>query len=238
MKIFAALTKYVLLCCVFTLAACSQQPNEQPVSQLSAWDAFVEDYINNYFEQNPHTAVNAGKHEFDGQLPDYSTEGIADQILMLKSFLQQALDFDTAGMESEKLFEREYLISEIEDNLFWLEEARWPYKNPAYYRGALSPAVYISREYAPLEERFAALITFLNNLPAAIDQAQANLSEGPLPETYVQLGIGFFGGLASYFENDVPLIFASVENDSLQSAFAAANAAAFQAASEAAAWLS
>ena len=234
----AILVRYILLCSIALFVSCSQQPGEQPVSRPSGWEAFAEDYLDAYFEHNPHQAVGAGKHAYDGQLPDYSAEGIADQLQMLKSFLQQAHDFDTTGMEAEGLFEKEYLISEIEEEIFWLEEARWPYKNPAFYRGPLSPDVYISREYAPLEERFAALITYLNNLPAAIDQMQANLSDSIMPATYVQLGIGFFGGLATYFENDVPPIFASVANDSLQSAYAAANAAAIQAASEAAAWLS
>src|SRR5690606_32708338 len=204
---------------LFILSACSQKPDEQPATMTATWNNFVAEYIEDYFSHHPAEAVSAGKHEYDGQLADYSPEGIDATIEMFKSYLQEAQDFDTAGLSPEQLFEREYLISEIEENLFWLEDARWPYKNPSFYRGGLSPDVYISRAYAPLEERFAALITYLNNLPAAIEQMQENLSQDSLPETYVQLGLGFFNGLATYFENDVPPIFASVANDSLQQAF-------------------
>ncbi len=228
---------HLLFTCIIIFSSCSQQPAEQPTSQSDAWDTLVQEYISSYFEHNPHKAVNAGKHEFDGQISDFSAEGIEAQLQMLKSFLQKTESFDTTGLSSEKLLEREYLMAEIEENIFWIEEARWPYKNPSYYRGPLSPAVYISREYAPLEDRLDALTIFLNNLPTAIKQVRTNLSEGPLPATYVQLGLGFFGGLASYFENDVPPIFAEVENDSLQQAFSEANARAIQAASEVAAWL-
>ena len=237
MKFSQITSMYVAFVFVCILSACSQQANEQPATMTATWNTFVADYIDDYFSHHPAEAVNAGKHEYDGQLADYSPEGIDATIEMFTSYLREAQDFDTAGLSPEQLFEREYLISELEENLFWLEDARWPYKNPSFYRGGLSPDVYISREYAPLEERFAALITYLNNLPAAIDQMQENLSQDSLPETYVQLGLGFFNGLATYFENDVPPIFASVENDSLQQAFSQANARAIQAASDAAAWL-
>lgn len=222
---------------LFMFSSCSQPPDEQPAATTSTWDTLVAEYIDDYFSHHPAEAVNAGKHEYDGQVADYSPESIEATISMFQSYWEKAQDFDTTQLSAEQLFEREYLISEIEENLFWLEEARWPYKNPSFYRGGLSPDVYISREYAPLEERFAALITYLNNLPEAIGQMQGNLSQDSLPETYVQLGLGFFNGLATYFENDVPPIFASVENDSLQQAFSQANARAIQTASDAASWL-
>src|SRR5690606_38803683 len=42
----------------------------------AAWPRFVEDFIEAYFVAHPTFAVSAGRHEFDGRLPDWSSEGI------------------------------------------------------------------------------------------------------------------------------------------------------------------
>jgi uncharacterized protein (DUF885 family) len=44
-----------------------------------------------------------------------------------------------------------------------------------------------------------------------------------MPRTFIKVGRTSFGGLASFFEKDVPQVFASVQNAKLQEEFAAAN---------------
>ena len=39
-------------------------------------DSFVNDFINGWFKLDPSFAVYEGKHEFDGQLPDWSDAGL------------------------------------------------------------------------------------------------------------------------------------------------------------------
>ena len=57
-----------------------------------------------------------------------------------------------------------------------------------------------------------------NDLPAALAQIKDNLAM-PLPRPWVQLGIDSFGGYADYFAQDVPGIWAGVEDEALQAAF-------------------
>ena len=45
------------------------QPNAQ-------WTPFVNDFISGWFKLDPAFAVYEGKHEFDGQLPDWSNAGL------------------------------------------------------------------------------------------------------------------------------------------------------------------
>ena len=71
----------------------------------------------------------------------------------------------------------------------------------------------------------AAFGTFARNVPKAVEQIRANLRT-PMPRTFVQVGRTGFGGLASFFEKDVPPIFAAVTNANLQTEFGAANAQA------------
>src|SRR6186713_1069607 len=54
-------------------------------AEPSKWDGFVKDYIDGYFALNPSDAVNQGRHEFDGQLPDWSEAGLQKQIAWLQA---------------------------------------------------------------------------------------------------------------------------------------------------------
>ena len=38
----------------------------------SSWDAFVSQFLEQYFVYQPTAAVSEGRHEFDGKLPDWS----------------------------------------------------------------------------------------------------------------------------------------------------------------------
>ena len=115
------------------------------------WPAFVHQYLEDYFVAHPDFATGAGRHEFDGQLPDWSAAGIAREIARLEAKRVQALAIAPAN--AREGFERAYLLSRVDADLFWLRDARWPISNPAFYAGALDPTVYLTRPYAPLPAR-------------------------------------------------------------------------------------
>src|SRR5207248_8511235 len=45
-------------------------------AQRSGWEPFVSAFLDQYFAFSPAAAVNAGRHEFDGKLPDWSAAGL------------------------------------------------------------------------------------------------------------------------------------------------------------------
>jgi uncharacterized protein (DUF885 family) len=203
---------------LFMLSACNK---EQKPQTSAAWDQYVAGYLNGYFTAHPDQGVGAGRHEFDGRLPDWSKQGLSAELTRLHAEHDRASAFKD-GLDDRQKFERDYLISTIDADLFWLESAQWPYRNPQYYGGAVDPAVYLTRPYAPLAQRMRAFIDYEKALPAALRQIQNNLRT-PMPKTYVDLGRLTFGGLATYFEHDVPGIFASVKDSSQQDSLTAAN---------------
>jgi hypothetical protein len=194
----------------------------------SDWDPFVERFLESHFAANPAFAVHQGRHEFDGRLPDWSGEGLRAEIERLQGFAAEARRFEPSALTERQRFEREYLLAVLEGELFWLERARAPWRNPIYYSWALDPNVYLSRPYAPLGDRMAAFTRWASNVPDACGRIRANL-ETPLPRTFVDLGMQVFGGLAEFLEADVPAVFADVEDASLQSQFETARSAAVQA---------
>ena len=98
---------------------------------------------------------------------------------------------------------------------FWLEKAKYPSSNPYWYLTNVDPDMYVSRNYAPLDVRLKAYIKYARAIPKMAADIQANL-QGPLPKTFVELGISDFGGFADFYTKDVPPIFAAVSDPDLQ----------------------
>ncbi len=189
------------------------------------WDEFVNSYIEDFFKAHPAFAVVQGRHEYDGQLPDWSHEGIAAEIKRLKQERQQAQSYPDAELSAEQRYQRQYMLSVIDGQLFWLDDARWPFRSPDFYfswlTDSIDPSPYITLTYAPPEQRLRALIKYAHNLPVAISQIRDNL-EMPMPRTVLQYGIDSFAGFADFFRNDVADAFPEVTDAQLLKEFAAA----------------
>lgn len=217
-----------------------ESAEDQAPAFESPWDQFVDGFIEAHFAAHPAFAVMQGRHEYDGILPDWSKAGIAGEIARLHQAREDALDFTAEELGEEAEWQREYLLSVIDRNLFWLEKAEWPYQNPAFYfdwmSDSLDPSPYITLDYAPLKDRLESYTRYAGSIPRAVAQIRANLRL-PMARTRLEYGIASFGGLADYFRNDVPAVFASVDDRAAQAAFAEANAAAANAMAELRDWL-
>ncbi|MEQ1619305.1 MAG: DUF885 domain-containing protein [Terricaulis sp.] len=200
----------------------------------AAWNQFRDRFIEASFEAEPAFAASQGRHEFDGKLPDWSETGITARIATLKAAIEEAQGFN--GLNEEQAFERDYLVAVTRGNLFWLETADQPHTNPAYYMGALSPSMYITRPYAAADVRLRAYIAYLNAVPQAATQIRANLRT-PMPLPFVNYGKAAFGGLAEYYSGDGKAAFASVTDAALQAELSTASNAASVAMTELANWV-
>ena len=199
------------------------------------WDQFAAGFVETYFQGNPLFAVYQGRHEFDGQFPDWSEAGLESWAARLHALRDSAAAFAIEAGDTARAFERDYLLARIDRDLFWLERADWPHRNPEYYLSSMDPNVYIAREYAALPVRMKAFTRYAANLPAAIAHIRTNV-QTPMPSAYARIGNDRAAGLADYLEKDVPGVFAAVGDTTPRSEFATANAAAVKALRDVAAW--
>ena len=215
-----------------------KDPQEETASMAtSAWQEFTDGFIEQFFAAAPTRAVWAGKHEYDGQLHEVSARAIRDRTGMLQEFARRAREeFSAETLSADEELERQQLISAIEGMLFGVEVAEYHLRNPAWYAGSLSPSVYVTRDYASKGERLAALTAHLEKVPAYVQQMRATL-QPPFPRPFVRTALVGFGGLASHFQDDVPGLFAEVEDQELQASFAAALGPAVAALRDVEAWL-
>lgn len=227
-------TAYALLLTGIALVGCSGGEQQQAPAAESAlpWETFVTRVIAEYYERNPESAVDAGLHEYDGQISDYSLEALDEYALWLDAVAAEASAYD--DLEGIEAFERYYLLNQMRGQLFWLRESDYPKKNPLFYSASVS--VYVDREYAPLEERIVAYTQYISQVPEMLETMRENL-EPPLPTPYLEIAAGVYAGFADYLESTVPGLFAAVEDEQLQRQFAAANSAAAEAVQQTADWL-
>ena len=202
----------------------------------AAWDARVARFIEDTFAANPTFAVYAGRHEYDGRLPDFSAAALQKEDARLLAATQSIQAVDPASLDAERRREREYLLAVIEKTLFWRTEAQWPYRNPAFYFDSIDPEIYLSKPYAPLEQRMRAFIAYARALPGATSQIRANLRT-PLAAPIIDYGVNAFGGYAEFFARDVRAIYAEVDDPKLQAELTEATQLASQAMRELADWL-
>ena len=216
------------------VAGCSH-PNETgagaaapaTASTTAAWPTLVDEFLETYFKAHPQFAAYQGRHEFDGSLPDWSAAGIHAEAARLKAFRTRVLAVSAATLDAPSRMERDVMLARIERDLFWIETAEAPFKNPGFYTGnedgvdSLDPSVYVARPYGTPEIRLKAFIHYAHEVVRVAPSIRANLRT-PMPMTYVKLGEAGFGGYAQFYRKDVPAIFASVTDPALQAELKAA----------------
>ena len=227
---------------VVLMTACAREPVVAPTETKAAetvdagWPGFVDSFIEARFNADPYFAVQAGRHDFDGQMPDWSRAALDADVAALRKFQTDLQKFDPAALTPAQRFEHEYLRWVADAQLFWLVSAESPYRNPAWYLERLDPSMYLTREYAPLPKRLEGFLGYARAVPALTASIRANLRT-PLPKAFIERGAAGFGGYATFFRNDMPGIFAQLTDEKQKRDLNEATAAAAIAMDELAAWL-
>jgi hypothetical protein len=185
---------------------------------------------------DPYFAVQAGRHEFDGQMQDWSRAAIEADVASLRAQLTELAKFDVVQLTAPQRFEREYLQWVIEREIFWQASAQDPFRNPAWYLEKLDPSMYLTREYAPLPKRLAGFLGYARAIPGLTAAIRANLHT-PLPKAFIERGTAGFGGYATFFRTEMPAIFAKLDDAKQIRELTEATAAAATAMDELVAWL-
>ena len=234
---------YVVIVLASTLG-CSGS-TEQPPSTATAtagvqWSAVRSELVEDYLKAHPAFAVVAGRHEFDGVLPDWTAQGIAAEITRLDGAKARLMGMPDTALDEASRFERDGFVSRIDRDLFWLEAVQAPSTNPAFYvdwmLDNLDPAPYLTRTYAPLDTRMRAYTKYAQSVQKAAEQIRTTLRP-PLARPLIDRGVSAFKGFADFFAKDVATVFAEVKDASAKTEFTDANAAAATAMRDLATWL-
>src|SRR5689334_17093893 len=173
----------VLLTVLAAAAGCGRQPApvaappapDRTATGRAAWKDFAGAFIEAYFKLHPFFAAQAGRHEFDGQMSDWSAAAFKNEVAWLRQERAEIEKVDPQPLEPAQRLDREYVLTVLDSDLFWIEQAQAPYNNPAWYLGRMDPELYLNRNYAPLEKRLPGYLGYARAIPQLAAQIRANL---------------------------------------------------------------
>ena len=222
--------------CAIMLCACDKQAEQQTqktpatitdagTEQLVANNSenlanLIKEFTLGYYEIHPDKAVNNGLHQYDGRIPDYSADAIQKNIAWYKQMQDKSGAIVASILNDKEWLHLEQMQGVIDADLFYLEDMKVMENNAWYGYYALDPDIYLSRAYAPLEERMTAFTNHVKGMAAAVPNIKNNLR--PMPSTYAHVLKDFIAGLGEFVSTTPKQIFAEVVDPDLQANMTAA----------------
>jgi uncharacterized protein (DUF885 family) len=186
-----------------------------------ALEALINNFLADYFAFHPPVAGALGLHAYDGQVMNLQSDAIAAYIEKLQGYRQRLDQIDPTGLERLAAFEYGLLRWQIEAEIWrWSEECEYR-RNPMVYAYDAMVDNYVKRDYAPREERAAALAQHLRQIPATMQVARQNL-QPHVPRVLVEESLTIFAGLITFFKQNLPEALGPLTDPALEQAVWAA----------------
>ncbi|MDQ3020395.1 MAG: DUF885 domain-containing protein [Bacteroidota bacterium] len=220
-KIFLLLTVLILVSRIFFPA------KGNCIDTDSDFELLMNNFIEEYLGWNPQSAVYLGLHQYDGKLTDYSLESVNSQIKWAENYLNKLSETDPITLSKINYTNYKILLSEIQKTVFALKDKNSYRTNPMLYAGVIDVNIYISRDFAPIEDRVRSIIAIEKESPKIFAAARNNLNES-LPKPFIEIAIKQAKGGADFLGKDLVEALKEVNNDVLMSEFYTVNNAAIK----------
>ncbi|MBL8941726.1 MAG: DUF885 domain-containing protein [Myxococcales bacterium] len=212
------MTRRAALVALLAVACAGRPPGAGPrdaVALPRTFTSVAADVLDHQLREHPQRGVELGLHAYDGKLPDVSAAGLERARRQVAADLAALGAVDRAGLDRRARVEHAALIGAVLADRFELEVRRAPWRDPMAYLGPLDLTAYISRDYAPLEERAAAVAAIAEGSAAYLEHARARL-ERALPRTFLDTALLQTRGSAQFVRVDVPAALAGVGDPALR----------------------
>lgn len=209
------------VCMVPTLAAHAAKENwRQQFQKVS--DEYLDQV---YFRYQPTQGTLAGYHQYDTQLEDFSRKSIDAETVALNSFEKRVSSIPASALDQTTRGDRAIVLGNIRSRLLTIETIRPWQKDADNYPSTAANAAFsiMERKFASPDDRLRSLIAREKQMPGLLAEARVNLANPP--RIFTQIAIEQLSGTIGFFEHDVPLAFADVEDPALKAEFAQTNAA-------------
>ncbi|HWB80683.1 MAG TPA: DUF885 domain-containing protein, partial [Nannocystaceae bacterium] len=200
----------MLLAVLLALAACKPEPTTKPpvVTPPMKVDfaAEIDRIFAAWLAAAPVTATSLGEHSHDGAWPDLSAEGITADRKRIDDGLAKVQDLAGAQLTADERIDLDVVRAELELQKF-VHEVEQPWKrDPSWYTSTIGSGLedLVSREFAPLEQRGAAVASRIEGLPKLVEQARTNIVAAEAYEPQTRVAIGQIEGIAVLLEQIIP----------------------------------
>jgi len=143
------------------------------------FEALANKYIEELLSMSPETATSLGDHRYDNRLDDYSLAGVERDRKLTQEYLKALNGIPAARLNSVNSIDYRIMRTQLEYNLFQINELREYEWNPLRYNVGSAIYALVSRDFAPLKTRLLNVKARLQAIPTVIAQAKLNLKNPP-----------------------------------------------------------
>ena len=195
----------------------------------NGFNHLVDEYFDFYFQFHPTAGTQAGFHQYDAKLEDFSLSGIDAETARLVEFQKKFSSVLGSQLSEESSGDLGILISSIQGRLLELQSIQMWKKDPDVYISGPTYGVFLimRRNFAPPADRLRSVISREREIPRILQEARQNISNPP--KVYTQVALQQMPDNIKFFQNDVPEAFRAVHDAKLLADFKASNDAAVEA---------
>ncbi len=217
---------------LFSFIATPPAAVAQSAPAQAAFDKLVDEYFDFYFQFHPTAGTQAGFHQYDEKLEDFSRKGVDAEIAGLARFQNKFSSMQNSPLPEESAGDLEVLTSSIQARLLELQSIQMWRKDPDVYISDLSYGVFLimRRDFAPPADRLRSVIAREREIPRVLEAARQNISDPP--KIYIQVALQQMPDNIKFFQNDVPEAFQEVRDPRLLAEFKASTDTAVKALSK------
>jgi uncharacterized protein (DUF885 family) len=154
----------------------------------AAFAKLAHDAVERWLALSPVSATQIGDHRYDDQLDDLSPAGRQQRLETSKALLAQLEAIDVSRLSRENQVDAALLRNQLQSDIWTIEVLQdWAW-DPQVYSSLAGNAIYglMARDFAPLPQRIAAATARMEQLPALLAQARANLDPARVPKIHAE----------------------------------------------------
>jgi uncharacterized protein (DUF885 family) len=156
---------------------------------MSAFQQLAEELLEFTWRSSPLSATYAGVHKYDHEMENVEAGFLADVNQKRKDFLKRFQALDKNSLTDEENIDWQLLQNYLKSSIHSFEKIRHWQTNAAEYADLCINGLFILyvREFAPIDERAAAILSRMQQIPRFLEDSRHNLKDAP--ETFTRLAI-------------------------------------------------
>ncbi|MBI1351958.1 MAG: DUF885 family protein [Actinomycetales bacterium] len=168
------------------------------MSVTDAFHALAEGIVDDLLRADPETATSLGEHRFDDRLADLSSPGVTALLTTIDDRLTELDGVDDLELELADQVDLEIVRARLLRTQFEWGEVRRHEWDPMVWNPGTALYLLLSRDFAPLDERAAALRGRLSAIPDHL--ATGRLTLGEMSAIHVDTAVEQLAGTAALID--------------------------------------
>ncbi|WP_386746196.1 DUF885 domain-containing protein [Agrilutibacter niabensis] len=162
-----------------------------PASTAEADAKFAEvskRWLDGWLEQQPVSATQTGKHDFDDRIENLSAAGRQKFTDFSKQMLTEVDALDASKLSRENQVDLAILRNQIRYDIWQMDTLQsWAW-DPQVYNGIAGGALYtlMARDFAPMPQRLTSATARMEKIPALFAQMRENLDVARVPKIHAE----------------------------------------------------